>query len=176
MWPADPGTPIARAEFAAGLTGSAADQQGHTVVVVGRTGEVERWGPRDGQVSRIAELGDTAWTVALADALVVAGGADELVSAWTTTSASAVSLWQQAANSGGALSLAVVDGATVAIGAGDGRLRLVDLTTGDAIGTPLTLGPAPVRQVGAHGSVLWTVDRDGVVHRIDALSRRRPQP
>jgi WD40 repeat protein len=170
LWSAALGAPTAQVDTRASLTDVAADASG-IVVAVGRIGEVIRWNPPAATTERIASVGKTVWAVALDEHSAVLARDGAVVSMWALGDRRGATLsWEQGAQTGGALDVTYLDADGLAIGSHDGRLRFSDARTGTAIGPPLALGGAPIRQVVAGpDSTVWAVDSNGAVYRCDAL-------
>jgi WD40 repeat protein len=153
------------------ITDAAVDPTGDAVATT-RSGVVVRWPAGAAGTERIADLRDTAASVAVHGGTVaVAGKGDERVSLYRTGAHDAgAAAWSQGGQKEGALAVAFVAPGVVAAGAGDGQLRFYDLANGEPLGPALALGDAPIRRlVGGPDGTVWAVDRNGGVYRSDAL-------
>jgi WD40 repeat protein len=154
------------------VTDVAVSADGAMLAASTQRGDVARWTSAGRSAGTFMVTNDTVWALAFGphDTLAAAA-ADETLSLWSLTGNGKPQRVQDlASHRGGALDVAFVDPETVAVTAGDGRVRLWDVTTGASLGAGIEVTLGPLRYLAtAPDGTIWTADPKGLVSRIDAL-------
>lgn len=161
------------AQLQSPVTGVAIDPDGKTVAASTEHGDIGRWTAAGRPIDVLRVTNDAVWAVALGgdDALAAAGG-DQVLSLWSLADArKPVRTHDLGSHAGGTLDARFVGAGIIATSAGDGKVRLWDASSGQAIGPPLAVTASPIWDLAASadGSI-WAASRDGTVTRIDALA------
>ena len=161
--------------LAAPLTDVAFGPDGRTVVASAANGEVGRWSIAGGRAlgAPFRAEDNTVWAVAVSpDGRTLAAATDdEVVSLWSLDGdRPPVRLREVGGHAGGALDVAFVDQWTMAATSRTGQVRLWDVASGQALGSPLQGDDSPAWHLAVTpDGTVWTVSQEGWVLRVDAL-------